>query len=222
MTEGPSPPTSAAAREGPVVLVVDDDPSLREALGSLLRSVGLRVELFDSAPAFLQSNPTAAAACLILDIRLPGPSGFDLQAELADEDIRIPIIFITGHADVPMSVKAMKAGAIDFLTKPFRDQDLLDAVKTALDRDRKRRLDEEQVSGVLARFQALTPREKEVMAHVTQGLMNKQIAHELGVSEITVKIHRGNMMRKMTAKSLADLVRMAESLGVRPAKSTQE
>ncbi|MFZ0426390.1 MAG: response regulator transcription factor [Xanthobacteraceae bacterium] len=222
MTEGPSRPTSAAAREEPVVLVVDDDPSLREALRSLLRSVGLRVELFDSAPAFLRSNPPAAAACLILDIRLPGPSGFDLQSELANEDIRIPIIFITAHADVPMSVKAMKAGAIDFLTKPFRDQDLLDAVKTALDRDRKRRVDEEQMSGMLARFQGLTPREKEVMAHVTRGLMNKQIAHELGVSEITVKIHRGNMMRKMTAKSLADLVRMAESLGVRPAKSPQE
>jgi FixJ family two-component response regulator len=150
---------------------------------------------------------------------LPGISGFDLQAELANEDIRIPIIFITAHADVPMSVKAMKSGAIDFLTKPFRDQDLLDAVKAALDRDRKRRSEEEKVSGILARFQALTSREKEVMAYVTQGLMNKKIAHELGVSEITVKIHRGNMMRKMTAKSLADLVRMAESLGVRPVKS---
>ena len=219
MSEGPSSPKSATATEEPVVLVIDDDSSLREALRSLLRSVGLRVELFDSASAFLRSNPPASAACLILDIRLPGISGFDLQAELANEDIRIPIIFITAHADVPMSVKAMKSGAIDFLTKPFRDQDLLDAVKAALDRDRKRRSEEEKISGILARFQALTSREKEVMAYVTQGLMNKKIAHELGVSEITVKIHRGNMMRKMTAKSLADLVRMAESLGVRPVKS---
>jgi FixJ family two-component response regulator len=195
--------------------VVDDDPSLREALGNLLRSVGLRVELFNSAPAFLESDLPSAAGCLILDVRLPGLSGLDLQAELTREDVRIPIVFITGHADVPMSVKAMKAGAIDFLTKPFRDQDLLDAVRAALDPDRQRRLNEEKTSGLQASFDSLSPREREIMGYVTDGLMNKQIAYEIGVSEITVKIHRGNVMRKMGAKSFADLVRMAQSLGLR-------
>lgn len=214
MTDKPSPSQVASGRSEPVVLVVDDDQSMREALSSLLRSVGLRVELFESAAAFLQSDLPAAAACLILDVRLPGLSGLDLQTELAREDVRIPIIFITGHADVPMSVKAMKAGAIDFFTKPFRDQDLLDAVTAAIEQDRKRRAEEEKVSGLQAKFQSLTVREHEVMGYVASGLMNKQIAHEIGVSEITVKIHRGNMMRKMAAKSLADLVRMAEALGI--------
>jgi FixJ family two-component response regulator len=194
------------------VIVIDDDASMRRALARLLNSVGLEVEAFESAAAFLESSYQDAGSCLILDIRLRGLSGLDLQAELAREDIRVPVIFISGHADVPMSVKAMKAGAIDFLTKPFRDQDLLDAVSAALEHDRKRRAEEEKSSGLLSRFQALKPREQEVMRHVTSGLMNKQIAYQLGLSEITVKIHRGNVMRKMGARSLADLVRMSDAL----------
>jgi FixJ family two-component response regulator len=199
-----------------VVVVIDDDASMRRVLAKLLNSVGLQVEAFESAAAFLDSSHQGAASCLILDIRLPGLSGLDLQAELAREDIRVPIIFITGHADVPMSVKAMKAGATDFLTKPFRDQDLLDAVNAALEADRKRRAQEEKSSSVLSRFLALKPREQEVMRHVAAGLMNKQIAYEMGLSEITVKIHRGNVMRKMEARSLADLVRMSDLLGGAP------
>jgi FixJ family two-component response regulator len=199
-------------REKPTVIVIDDDASMRRVLTKLLNSVGLRAEVFDSAAAFLESSFQDTAGCLILDIRLPGLSGLDLQAELAREDIHLPIVFITGHADVPMSVKAMKAGAIDFLTKPFRDQDLLDAVSAALERDRKRRTEEEKTSTLLSRFQSLKAREQEVMHHVTDGLMNKQIAHEMGLREITVKIHRGNVMRKMGARSLADLVRMSEAL----------
>jgi FixJ family two-component response regulator len=195
------------------VLVVDDDTSLRGAVSSLLRSIGLRVETFGSAAAFLEANLPPAAGCLILDIRLPGQSGLDLQADLVREDIRIPIIFISGHGDVPMTVRAMKAGAVDFLTKPFRDQDLLDAVAIALDLDRKRREVEENASDLHARFESLTSRERQIMGYVTSGLMNKQIAHEIGVVEITVKIHRGNVMRKMAAKSLAELVRMADTLG---------
>jgi FixJ family two-component response regulator len=206
------PPQSESGPGKPTVVVIDDDASMRRVLVKLLNSVGLQVEDFESATAFLDSSSQDAASCLILDIRLPGLSGLDLQAELAREDIRIPIIFITGHADVPMSVKAMKAGAKDFLTKPFRDQDLLDAVNAALDDDRKRRAQEEKSSSVLSGFQTLKPREQEVMRHVTDGLMNKQIAHEMGLSEITVKIHRGNVMRKMGARSLADLVRMSDVL----------
>jgi FixJ family two-component response regulator len=196
-------------------VIVDDDASMRDALRSLFRSVGLRVEMFGSAPELLQSKLPNVASCLVLDIRLPGVSGLDFQAELAKADVHIPIIFITGHGDIPMSVQAMKAGAIDFLTKPFRDQDMLDAVTKAIDRDRKRRETEKAVSDLRLALESLTPREREVIALVTAGLMNKQIAGELGVSEITVKIHRGHVMRKMGARSLADLVRMAEILGVR-------
>ena len=204
---------ASADHEQPVVLVVDDDPSLRGAIGSLLRSTGVRVETFGSVVEFLEANISPDAACLILDIRLPGQSGLDLQAELVREDVRIPIIFISGYGDVPMTVKAMKAGAIDFLTKPFRDQDLLDAVGVALNLDRSRRDSEQKLSDLQARFQSLTSREREVMAYVTSGLLNKQTAYEMGVSEITVKVHRGNLMRKMAAKSLPELVRMAETLG---------
>jgi FixJ family two-component response regulator len=203
----------------PVVFVVDDDASVRDALKSLLRSVGLLVEVFGSAPEFLQSKLPDVPSCLVLDVRLPGLSGLDFQTELAKANIHIPIIFITGHGDIPMTVKAMKAGAVEFLTKPFRDQDLLDAVQLGLERDRIRREGEHSVSKLKALFDSLTPREQEVIAYVTAGLMNKQIAGELGVSEITIKVHRGNVMRKMGAKSLADLVRMADTLGIRRAKT---
>jgi FixJ family two-component response regulator len=203
----------------PIVFVVDDDPSLRKALASLFRSVGLQVEVFGSAPEFLQSTLPDVPSCLVLDIRLPGPSGLDFQTELAKANIHIPIIFVTGHGDIPMTVRAMKAGAIDFLSKPFRDQDMLDAVATAIERDRKRRKDEKILSDLRAHFDSLTPREQEVMSLVAAGLMNKQIAAEVDLAEITVKIHRGHIMKKMGARSLADLVRMAEMLGVRRTKS---
>jgi FixJ family two-component response regulator len=202
----------------PTVFVVDDDPSMRVALTHLFRSMDLGVEVFGSATEFLQANLPDIASCLVLDIRLPGVNGLDFQTRLANANIRIPVVFMTGHGDIPMSVQAMKAGAIDFLTKPFRDQDMLDAVTKALERDRAGRQTEKAVSDLRLMFESLTPREREVIALVTAGLMNKQIAGKLGISEITVKIHRGNVMRKMKARSLADLVRMAETLGVRGEK----
>jgi FixJ family two-component response regulator len=202
----------------PTVFVVDDDPSMRVALTHLFRSMDLGVEVFGSATEFLQANLPDIASCLVLDIRLPGVNGLDFQTRLANANIRIPVVFMTGHGDIPMSVQAMKAGAIDFLTKPFRDQDMLDAVTKALERDRAGRQTEKAVSDLRLMFESLTPREREVIAFVTAGLMNKQIAGKLGISEITVKIHRGNVMRKMKARSLADLVRMAETLGVRGEK----
>jgi len=201
-----------------IVFVVDDDVSVREALKNLLQSVDLEVEAFGSAADFLKYKLPDAAACLVLDIRMPGVSGLDFQAELAKANIHIPIIFLTGHGDIPMSVRAMKAGAVEFLTKPFREQDLLDAVQVALERDRARRAQDKTVHEVRAHFEALTPREQEVIGFLTTGLMNKQIAAELGVSEVTVKVHRGNVMKKMGARSLADLLRMTDALGVRRAK----
>ena len=207
--------TQAAPDSQSIVFVIDDDASLRKALSNLFRSVGLRAEIFGSAPEFLESRLPDVPSCLVLDIRLPGVSGLDFQTELAKANIHIPIIFMTGHGDIPMTVRAMKAGAVDFLTKPFRDQDILDAVAAAIERDRKRRADEKIISDLRARSESLTPREREILALVAAGLMNKQVAAEVGLAEITVKIHRGNIMKKMGARSLADLVRMAELLGVR-------
>ena len=201
-----------------VVFVIDDDLGMRETLSSLFRSVGLRVELFGSAREFAEAKMPDAASCLVLDIRLPGVSGLDFQAELLKADIRIPIIFMTGHGDIPMSVQAMKAGAIDFLTKPFRDQEMLDAVVKALERDQKRREREKVVTELRVRFESLTSREREVIAFVVDGLLNKQIAAKLGVTEITVKVHRVNMMRKMKARSVIDLVGMVDLLGIRRTK----
>ena len=201
-----------------IVFVVDDDSLIREALRRLIRSVGLEVETFSSAQEFLQAKRPDAASCLILDVRLPGLSGFDLQREMAEAQVNIPIIFITGYGDIPMSVRAMKAGAVEFLAKPFRDQDLLDAISQALERDRERRSQQADMADLRGRYDQLTPREREVMSLVVAGLLNKQIAGELGNSEFTVKIQRGQMMRKMQAESVADLVRMADKLGLPLAK----
>jgi FixJ family two-component response regulator len=197
-----------------LVFIVDDDAPLRESLKNLIRSVGLRVEAFASAQEFLRSKRPDVPGCLVLDVRLQGLSGLDLQKRMAESDMEIPIIFITGHGDIPMSVRAMKAGAVEFLTKPFRDQDLLDAIQQALERDRKARGQRAEIEELRSRSDSLTPREREVMGLVVTGLLNKQIAGELGTSETTVKIHRHQVMEKMGAGSLAELVRMADRLGI--------
>ena len=198
-----------------IVFVIDDDASLGASVSSLLRSVGLQARVFASTSEFLQEKRPNVPSCMVLDVRLPGVSGIDFQADLSKRNIHIPIVFMTGHGDIPMTVRAMKAGAVEFLTKPFRDQDLLDAVQLALERDLSRIESEKAASGLKSKFETLTPREQEIMALVTSGLMNKQVAGKVGLSEITVKVHRGRVMQKMGAKTLADLVRIAEALGIR-------
>jgi FixJ family two-component response regulator len=204
----------AVTEAQPTVLIIDDDQALRESLGRLLRSVGLNTQLFASVPEFLNAARPNGASCLVLDVRLPGRSGLDFQRELATANVQLPIVFITGHGDIPMSVQAMKGGAIEFLTKPFRDQDLLDAIELGLARDRARRENDKALGALRELFEALTPREREVMIQVVRGRLSKQIAFDFGVSEVTVKVHRSNMMRKMNAASLPELGRMADKLNL--------
>ena len=208
------PEMAMAAQEQPTVVVIDDDASVRKALDNLFRSVGLEVELFGSPQEFLQSERPDRPGCIVLDVRFPGRSGLDMQREISAANTPLPIIFITGYGDIPMSVRAMKAGAVEFLTKPFRDQDLLDAVGVALEKDRVRRANEVRLSELRSRFQTLTARERQVLSLVIAGRLNKQIAGELGVSEMTVKMHRRQVMRKMQAAGLAQLVRLADQLGL--------
>jgi FixJ family two-component response regulator len=215
MKKGAPTASAVATTDDQTVLVIDDDPLTRGALSSLFRSVGLNVRTFASATELLQNPLPAVPSCLVVDVRLPRLSGFDLQTELSRLGVKIPIIFITGHGDIPMSVKAMKAGAVDFLTKPFRDQEMLDAVTAAIERGLKRRREEQSDLDIRARFESLTPRERQIMALVTAGHMNKVVAARIGISEMTVKIHRGHVMRKMGTRSLADLVLIAENLGIR-------
>jgi FixJ family two-component response regulator len=205
-------PAKPMNEEKPIVFVVDDDPSMRRSLDSLLRSVGLDVRLFASAPEFMQAARVDSPGCLVLDVRLPGMSGLAFQQELAKAGIALPIIFVTGHGDVPMTVRAMKAGAAEFLTKPFDDQVLIDAIHAAIERDRARRRDDAGIAVLRARYDQLTERERQVMGHVAAGWVNKRIADQLGLSVVTVKVHRGQVMRKMQAKSVAELVRMADRL----------
>lgn len=218
MTRRTTLPPGSATGQKPTVFVVDDDEGVRFALVNLFESIDLNVEVFSSAVELLRMQLPDVPSCLVLDVRLPGLSGLDLQKELAKANIRLPIIFMTGHGDIPMSVKAMKDGAVDFLTKPFRDQDMLDAVMLAIGRDRRRREAETGISALQKLFEGLTAREREIFALVATGLMNKQIAGQIGIAEITAKIHRGRMMKKMGAKSVAELVKMAEALGIGRAK----
>ena len=206
----------------PIIAIVDDDPSAREGLSSLIQSAGWRAETFASAQEFLARPRAEVASCLLLDLQLPGLSGLDLQKRMAEVGLEIPIVFLTGHGNIPASVKAMKAGAIEFLTKPFDEQELLQAIQEAIERDRRARQRHAEMRELHGRYEALTAREQQVMQEVVSGLLNKQIAAELSITEFTVKIHRGRVMRKMRADSLADLVRMAESLGIRPPKRPSE
>lgn len=212
--------TTGAEPPPPLVIVVDDEIAVRSSLDSLFRSMGFRTSLFASAAELLAATVPGGPGCIVLDVRLPGINGLELQTQLSRQGIELPIIFMTGHGDIPMSVRAMKAGAVDFLPKPFREQDMLDAVLHAVERDRVRRAQVAELDGIRSRYATLTPREREIMELVTRGLLNKQVAAQIGLSEITVKIHRGNLMRKMGVRTFADLVRQAESLGVRTRSST--